>query len=76
MLTLVSLISYYQKNEVKRTWLRDNATYVQISTWIKIMVVELLPYIGIVILNYAIVRKIRNSRQFRRRFFKVNDIQK
>ena len=76
MLTLVLLNSYYQKNEVKRTWLRDNATYVQISTWIKIIVVELLPYIAIVILNYAIVRKIRNSRQFRRRFFKVNDIQK
>ena len=76
MLTLVSLISYYQKNEVKRTWLRDNATYVQISTWIKIIVVELLPYIAIVILNYAIVRKIRNSRQFRRRFFKVIDMQK
>ena len=64
--------SYYQKNKVKRTWLRDHATYVQVSTWFKIILVELVPYILIVILNYAIVRKIHNARQFRRRFFKVN----
>ena len=54
---------------VEETYLRANKAYaVWYIFWSKFIFIEVIPYLTIIILNSAIVRKIWKSNNFRRRF--------
>ena len=60
---------FNNKVYVKSSALRQNEIYVTYYIfWSKFILVEVIPYVTIVVLNSAIVRKIWKSSKFRRRF--------
>ena len=57
------------QNGLVETSLRSNKAYtIYYIFWSKFLVVELVPYLTILILNIRIIQKIYKSNQFRRRF--------
>ena len=51
------------------TNLRLNDTYITIyNTWMRLFILEIIPYFTILILNLAILRTIMKSSNFRRKF--------
>ena len=54
---------------IKATALRRHHLYVTIyMTWMKLIIIEAIPYFTILTLNIAIIRQILSSSSFRRRF--------
>jgi hypothetical protein len=54
---------------VQETALRTNPVYKRYYTfWSKLIVMELVPYLTLIVLNAVIVWKIRQSRTFRKSF--------
>ena len=65
----IYLYTLLMQNGLVETSLRSNKAYtIYYIFWSKFLVVELVPYLTILILNIRIIKKIYKSNQFRRRF--------
>ena len=65
----IYLYTLLMQNGLVETSLRSNKAYtIYYIFWSKFLVVELVPYLTILILNIRIIQKIYKSNQFRRRF--------
>jgi len=63
------IFPYNNETSVQETDLRNNPHYHQLYTvWSKFLIMEIIPYVTIIILNAFIVTKIYESLKFRGRF--------
>jgi len=65
---------YINETSIRKTALRKNPIYDQVYTfWSKVIIMELFPYITIIVLNSFIVIKIHESLKFRGRFDRTSN---
>ena len=63
------IFPYNNETDVRQTAMRKNHHYEQLYTfWSKLFIMEIIPYVTIIVLNAFIVIKIYESLKFRGRF--------